>query len=87
MPPELFTEDGVYSFASDFWGLGCVLHELATGKPPFTSNSFNELVQMILGENFPPLETNSESFRSIIDSLLQKSPEDRISWPVSTFEV
>lgn len=32
MSPELFTEQGVYSFSSDIWGLGCILYEMATGK-------------------------------------------------------
>lgn len=48
MAPELFQDEGVYSYASDFWALGCVMYELATGKPPFTSSSFQELVNMIV---------------------------------------
>jgi len=48
MAPELFQDEGVHSFASDFWALGCILYELATGRPPFTSSSFQELVGLIL---------------------------------------
>ena len=48
MAPELFQDEGVYSYSSDIWALGCVLYELATGHPPFVSSSFTELVNLIL---------------------------------------
>ena len=32
MAPELFSDEGVLSFASDFWSLGVVIYELATGE-------------------------------------------------------
>lgn len=44
MAPELFQDDGVYSFYSDFWALGCVLHEMATGKTPFTATGLKDLI-------------------------------------------
>ena len=35
MSPELFAPEGVHSFASDFWAIGCLLYELRRGVPPF----------------------------------------------------
>jgi serine/threonine protein kinase len=48
MAPELFPEDGVHSFQSDVWSLGCIMYELAVGEPPFQSSNFDELVNLIL---------------------------------------
>mmetsp|Transcript_12206 Transcript_12206/g.18439 ORF Transcript_12206/g.18439 Transcript_12206/m.18439 type:complete len:1492 (+) Transcript_12206:184-4659(+) len=36
MAPELFSSEGVHSFASDFWALGCVLFELRVGGGLFS---------------------------------------------------
>lgn len=35
LAPELFAADGIFSFATDFWALGCLLHELRRGFAPF----------------------------------------------------
>jgi serine/threonine protein kinase len=43
MAPELFASEGVQSYQSDFWGLGCVLYELRRGMPPFGDLSFLSL--------------------------------------------
>lgn len=34
MAPELFRPDGVPSYASDFWALGCVMFEMASAASP-----------------------------------------------------
>jgi serine/threonine protein kinase len=35
LAPELFTNEGVHSYQSDFWCFGCLLYELRRGFPPF----------------------------------------------------
>ncbi|KAL0489389.1 hypothetical protein AKO1_010686 [Acrasis kona] len=47
MAPELF-QGGWHSIYSDFWSLGCVLYELASGSPPFVGQTFELLVDAIL---------------------------------------
>jgi serine/threonine-protein kinase ULK4 len=74
MAPELFQDEGVHSFASDLWALGCVLYEMATGKPPFVSASFNELVGLILNSETPKVEKFSSEFNDLLAGLLEKVP-------------
>eukprot|EP00505_MAST-04D_sp_SCG-Rhode-Island_P000991 Stramenopile-MAST_4_protein_991 len=91
MAPELFGADGVYSTASDLWSLGCVLYELAVGSPPFVSSNFEDLVEMIMYSPAPLANeqimekskdhvTLSRQFRNLLSGLLEKAPEDRLSW-------
>ena len=81
MAPELFQDDGVYSFASDLWSLGWLLFEFLTGKLPFSSNSLNRLMKMIQDEQ-PPLNllTVSKDLFNIIWLWLEKDPSKRITW-------
>ena len=81
MAPELFQDGGVYSYASDFWALGCVLYECYNSRPPFEGKEFTELVNSILSDPVPPLSGNpSSSFSDLINALLQKDPSKRIKW-------
>jgi len=70
--PYYMAPEGVHSYASDFWALGCVLYELATGKPPFTTTSFHELVGMILNADTPRVDKFSSSFNNLLSRLLEK---------------
>ena len=66
MAPELFQDDGVYSFNSDFWSLGCLLFEMASGKPPFFSNSLKTLIQMITTDPVPQIPDLSFEMNDLI---------------------
>mmetsp|Transcript_8196 Transcript_8196/g.16118 ORF Transcript_8196/g.16118 Transcript_8196/m.16118 type:complete len:1213 (+) Transcript_8196:4271-7909(+) len=80
MAPELFQDDGVYSYYTDFWSLGCVLYEMATGQPPFVVPVFQDLVTQIVSAPTPNVPGFSDDFNSLIGDLLQKDPARRISW-------
>ena len=49
MAPELFEPEGVHSFQSDFWALGCVLYQMRRGSLPFGDNNLllGELIENI----------------------------------------
>ncbi len=49
MAPELFTSEGVHSFQSDLWAVGCLLYELRRGTAPFGDSEVDvgELVERI----------------------------------------
>ena len=66
MAPELFQDDGVYSFASDFWSLGCLLFEMASGKPPFYTSSLKTLIQMITSDPVPQIAELSFEMNDLI---------------------
>mmetsp|Transcript_149364 Transcript_149364/g.212372 ORF Transcript_149364/g.212372 Transcript_149364/m.212372 type:complete len:283 (+) Transcript_149364:63-911(+) len=80
MAPELFLEGGIHSFASDLWSLGCVLFELLTGAPPFSSVSHQQLQHLVLSGEPPPAKASLD-FKDLTVQLLRKSPVERVVWP------
>eukprot|EP01012_Entosiphon_sulcatum_P034139 TRINITY_DN43244_c0_g1_i1.p1 TRINITY_DN43244_c0_g1~~TRINITY_DN43244_c0_g1_i1.p1 ORF type:complete len:1236 (-),score=180.50 TRINITY_DN43244_c0_g1_i1:7-3477(-) len=81
MAPELFQQDGVVSFATDLWGLGCVCYELSSGSPPFVDTQVESLITKITTADFTPLSTLvSPAFQQLQNALLTKDALCRADW-------
>ena len=82
--PELFQEEGMYSFKSDLWALGCIMYELAVGQVPFFDDSIGKLITTIINSevnfNNRELRNYSDDFINIIKKLLIKEPNERSTW-------
>ncbi|XP_027010636.1 cyclin-dependent kinase 18 isoform X1 [Tachysurus fulvidraco] len=71
-PPDVLLGSTEYSTPIDMWGVGCILYELATGRPMFPGSTVKEelhLVFRLMGtpaeETWPGITTNDE-FKSYI---------------------
>ncbi|KAK1795135.1 hypothetical protein P4O66_010317 [Electrophorus voltai] len=84
--PEVLRGEATSIF-TDLWALGCILYEMFTGKPPFFSETYTDLIHLILHDDCPPLVQKghtcshpSPEFQNLLQGLLQKDPLNRLSW-------
>jgi hypothetical protein len=91
--PELVKPDGkaVYNKKLDIWSMGCILYELATGTPAFTSDGdvllhryLGKEKEVCLGNAFN--EHSKKAITKNIVEMLQIAPSDRPSASVLSQE-
>ncbi|XVE99200.1 hypothetical protein REPUB_Repub03eG0176600 [Reevesia pubescens] len=80
MAPELVREQP-YNHTVDLWSLGVILYELFVGQPPFYTNSVYALIRHIVKDPVKHPDEMSASFKSFLKGLLNKLPQNRLTWP------
>ncbi|KMZ62914.1 hypothetical protein ZOSMA_43G00950 [Zostera marina] len=80
MAPELVREQP-YNHTADLWSLGVILYELFVGQPPFYTNSVYALVRHIVKDPVKYPDNMSANFKSFLQGLLNKVPQNRLTWP------
>ncbi|PSS18186.1 Serine/threonine-protein kinase [Actinidia chinensis var. chinensis] len=80
MAPELVREQP-YNHTADLWSLGVILYELFVGQPPFYTNSVYALIRHIIKDPVKYPDNMSTSFKSFLKGLLNKEPQNRLTWP------
>jgi serine/threonine protein kinase len=80
MAPEQIRGQQVDARA-DIYSFGCMVHEFFSGKPPFTANTPNELLQRHLRSKPPDLTVVDKNitpeFARYVQSMMAKEPKDR----------
>uniref|UniRef100_A0AAY4C4T7 cyclin-dependent kinase n=1 Tax=Denticeps clupeoides TaxID=299321 RepID=A0AAY4C4T7_9TELE len=79
-PPDVLLGSTEYSTPIDMWGVGCILFEMATGRPMFPGSTVKEELHLIFRLMGTPAEetwtgiTANEEFRSYHFPLYQPQP-------------
>jgi serine/threonine protein kinase len=80
MSPEQIRGQSL-DFRADVYSFGCLVHEFFSGKPPFTANSPNELLQCHLTKRPQPLTVFDKNiipdFATYVLRMMAKEPKDR----------
>lgn len=80
MSPEQIRGQAL-DFRADVYSFGCMLHEFFSGKPPFSANSPNELLQRHLSNKPQPLTVFDKNitpdFSAYVLRMMAKEPKER----------
>lgn len=80
--PEILLGKTGYDVKADIWSLGCIFYELLVGKTPFDAKNMDELCSKLKNGKYliPKNIKLSLPGVDLLERLLQKDPEKRLSW-------
>ncbi|OMJ81076.1 hypothetical protein SteCoe_18535 [Stentor coeruleus] len=79
MAPEVVLQEG-HGLPSDIWSLGCLIIEMATGKPPWSeiSNKASDIIKLIsMPGRVPKIPDLSSDLKDIVKKCLNRDPSLR----------
>lgn len=76
--PELLVGD-TFTSASDIYGIGCVLHEMLLGDPPFYSDNIHKLYEKIKAGLTKIEGKISDSASSLLKGMIHRQPNQRLT--------
>jgi tRNA A-37 threonylcarbamoyl transferase component Bud32 len=83
MAPEQWSDSSRVDWRADVYSLGCIVYEMATGRPPFASTSIAEACTKHLHETPQPIRSFAPDVPIAIDTLtlrlLAKDPAQRVA--------
>jgi serine/threonine protein kinase len=83
MAPEQWSDSSKVDWRADVYSLGCIMYEMAAGRPPFASKSIAEACAQHLNEAPRPIRTHVPEVPAAIDAftlrLLAKDPGGRVA--------
>ena len=78
--PEILFSGNDYSFSSDLWSIGVLLYKIAFWKYPYNGNGSVEIYMKIMNGSKKFEKSGNEKFDDLIDKLLHKEKEKRITY-------
>ena len=68
-----------HGLPADVWGLGCMFYTLLVGQPPFDTDAVLSTLNKVVMSDYQIPSFISYEARDLIDKLLKKNPNERIS--------
>ena len=79
MAPELFDDPRQVDVRADIYAFGVLLFQMATGKLPFTGQTWQELAHLHRTQPLPALSPQLAGLGPLLETCLAKDPAQRFA--------
>jgi len=78
MAPEILNRSGRHGKEADWWSFGILMHDMLTGRPPFTGTNRKQISDMVLRGKLKLKAYLTPNAKDILQKLLKKQPHQRL---------